>query len=242
MSERIEANKTESTVPYFGELSDKVGAFAILPHDLNEQPKSLLSREAYLLGGGIKDGFMDRLNQARENPGLTALEFTGAAAIGAGLTAMSMAGGRWATAARVGTAALQGLAIADLAIRGASTVCAMGDTALNPDHYLKNRALVADNLGTASFDYPLMAAGGMLGSSAVDLAPKAISSFSERLSGKAMSFEAAKPKIEDFMRWDKIMSEPGSSMVAKTYSDTRILVFPALWASQSEEKIELQKR
>lgn len=145
----------------------------VLNHQNDDLPKNLLSREAFLLGGGIKDGFVDRLKEARTNPGTTALELTGAAVVGAGLTAMSLAGGRWGTAARIGTGALEVLAIGDGIRRLAPTAYAMGDTLVNPDHYLENRATVARYLGSACFDYPLMAAGGMVGSAAAGLGAKA---------------------------------------------------------------------
>lgn len=144
-----------------------------------------LSLEANLLGGGVKDGFMDRLQQARENPGITALEFGAAAAIGAGLTAMHQAGGRWGVAANIAGTGLKWVAIGDVVRRGAPTAYAMVDTMINPKNYAENRAIVASNLGGALFDYPLMMAGGMLGSKAVSFGPRAISNLSDRFSNKA---------------------------------------------------------
>jgi len=68
-------------------------------HDLlnakAELPSNPLLLEASLLGGGIKDGFVARRDQALANPGLTTLEFVGTAAIGAGLSIAHRAGGRW---------------------------------------------------------------------------------------------------------------------------------------------------
>jgi hypothetical protein len=157
--------------------------FGLLNAAADDHPKTLLSREAYLLGGGIKDGFMDRLQQAKENPGLTALEFGGAVAIGAGLTAMSMAKGRWETAANIATKGLQVLAIADGVRRVAPTLYAIGDTAVNPENYMQNRATVGKYLGSAFFDYPLMAAGGMAGSAGTFYGAKALDTLSTRFNG-----------------------------------------------------------
>ncbi len=135
-------------------------------NDDTELPKSALVREAYLLGGGIKDGFLDRMNQAKDNMGLTTFEFAGAATLGAGLTAMSLAKGRWETAANLATKGLTALALADGARRVIPSAYALSDTLVNPGHYKQNRAIIADNLGSACFDYPLMAAGGIVGSAA----------------------------------------------------------------------------
>jgi hypothetical protein len=158
------------------EAKEDQGLINAPPEDI---PRSALSREAYMLAGGIKDGFMDRVHQARENPGLTALEFGGAVAVGAGLTAMSMAGGRWETAARIGSTGLKVLAVADGVRRAVPSLHAMGDTLVNPEHYLQNRATVAKYLGSACFDYPLMAAGGMVGSAASFYGPRAASSLAQ---------------------------------------------------------------
>jgi hypothetical protein len=133
----------------------------------SQVPESLLSREALVLGGGIKDGFCQRAKQAAEHPGLTSLEIVGSAAVGAGMTAMHMAGGRWGSVAKVVAGGLGVLAIEDGAKRLLPTFSAMHDSAINPEHYAQNRAIVAQNLGSACFDYPLMAAGGMLGSASV---------------------------------------------------------------------------
>lgn len=147
-----------------------------LQNDEQELPKTLLSREAYLLGGGIKDGILERLKQTQENPALTTVEFAGTIALGFGLTAMNNAGGHWAAASRVGSGALKILAVGDGIRRLVPTAYAMGDTMVNPDHYLENRSTVAKYLGTACFDYSLMGAGGYLGSRATGLVPKVTAS------------------------------------------------------------------
>ncbi len=158
----------------------------------DESPRSALSREAYLIGGGIKDGFIHRLNQAKEAPGLTALEFSSAAAVGAGLTAMSMAGGRWSSAAKIGTRTLEILAIGDGLRRLAPSAYAIGATLVNPENYLQNRATIARNIGSACFDYPLMLAGGFAGSKAVTLGSRAMPMMFEKFSGKLLEGNSGK--------------------------------------------------
>ena len=66
-----------------------------------------LLREASLLSTGITSGFVNRASEALSHPGLTALEFGGAAGLAAGLKLMADAGGRWGKAAQaVGTCLL----------------------------------------------------------------------------------------------------------------------------------------
>ena len=76
------------------------------------------------------------------------------------------------------------MALGDAARRLAPTAYAMNDTYMNPKNYSENRALVANNLGTACFDYPLMAAGGFIGAKAVDLVPNSFASITARYSGQ----------------------------------------------------------
>lgn len=135
-------------------------------------PSNKLLMEASLLGGGIKDGFLGRAKEAMQNPGLTTLEFIGTAAIGAGLTLAEKAGGGWGVAARVATKGLAVVAIGDVGRRVIPSVYAMGDSLANPGNYAQNRATIARNLGTALFDYPLMAAGGKTGSLAAEYGSK----------------------------------------------------------------------
>lgn len=139
-------------------------------------PTNKLLLEASLLGGGIKDGFLARKDQAAENLGLTALEFAGTAAIGYGLTMAQKAGGRWGAAAAIASRGFMYLALGDAARRLGPTAYAIGDTYVSPENYAENRASIAKNLGSACFDYPLMAAGGMLGAKAALSSHKAISS------------------------------------------------------------------
>ncbi|MBX9723332.1 MAG: hypothetical protein K2X81_18150 [Candidatus Obscuribacterales bacterium] len=152
----------------------------IVQHDLFAAKADLQSNtlllEASLLGGGIKDGFISRRNQALENPGLTTLEFVGTAVIGAGLAGAHRAGGRWGIAADIAATALTCVAVGDASRRLVPTAYAMSDTYMNPQNYSENRALVARNLGTACFDYPLMAAGGFIGAKGVGLASRTFTS------------------------------------------------------------------
>jgi hypothetical protein len=125
-----------------------------------------LRMEANLLSTGIKQGFADRARDAWDNKAATALEFGTAALIGAGLTVMHNAGGRWGTAAKFATAGLAGLAIGDAVNRLAPTAMAMNDAWHDPSKFDQSKDIVASRLGSAFFDYPLMAAGGFTGASA----------------------------------------------------------------------------
>lgn len=174
---------------------------ALVAADLPQSVGSKLLMEANLLGGGIKDGFLNRKDQSIDNLGWTALEFAGTAAIGAGLTLMQQAGGRWGTAARVATQGLKVLAIGDGIRRLAPTVYSMADTWVNPENYAENRATIGKYLGSAFFDYPLMAAGGFVGSAGAQRA------LSHWRGGLPENFNIPK---DISAKWDpRIIKEPG---------------------------------
>ncbi len=119
--------------------------------------------EAALLTGGAGGGFVKRVQEAWQNPTLTAIEFGGAAGLAAGMKLMSDAGGAWGKAAHaVGTVVLIAGG-ADAANRLFKTGSAMADTWTNPQNYEANKETVGRYLGSAFFDYPLLAAGGYAG-------------------------------------------------------------------------------
>lgn len=122
-----------------------------------------LLREAALLSSGAGGGFLKRVQEAWQNPSLTAIEFGGAAGLAAGMKLMSDAGGAWGKAAQaVGTMVLVAGG-ADAANRLFKTGSAMADTWTNPQNYEANKETVGRYLGSAFFDYPLLAAGGYAG-------------------------------------------------------------------------------
>lgn len=91
-------------------------------HLLTEQAQQYstadkLRMEADLLSSGIRQGFMNRAQDAWDNKAATALEFGTAAIIGGALTAMHQAGGRWGVAAKFATYGLIGVAVGDVASR-----------------------------------------------------------------------------------------------------------------------------
>lgn len=138
-------------------------------HLLTEQAQQYstadkLRMEADLLSSGIRQGFMNRAQDAWDNKAATALEFGTAAIIGGALTAMHQAGGRWGVAAKFATYGLIGVAVGDVASRVDPTAMAMHDTWNDPSKFEANQSIVANRLGSAFFDYPLMAAGGLAGS------------------------------------------------------------------------------
>ena len=137
----------------------------------NESIGSKLSREANLLVDAVPSGFVNRAKQAYENPGQTSLEFGAAVAVGASLSLLDNAGGRYAVAAKIGRTALVVGFGADLVNRGYNTGAAMKDAWSDPNNYEQSKAIIGQNLGGALFDYPLMAAGGMLGGKIAQFRP-----------------------------------------------------------------------
>lgn len=123
-----------------------------------------INRELSLLGNGIKDGFTGRLNQLVEQPGMTALEIVGAAAVGGTLAALDAAGGaRGKTIAHVSGVLLGVIAAGDVLTRTAWAGTAMYDTWNNPGNFDQNKKEIANSLGSAFVDYPLMGLSGVLG-------------------------------------------------------------------------------
>ncbi len=116
-------------------------------------------REAELLRDGIGQGVSQRL----QNP--ADLIASGTLAMG-GAAALRMAmdkGGRWGTAAKVASYGFAALAGVDIGRRAAPTLSAMADTWNSSRNLEANKVTVANNLGTALVDYPLMAMAGSAG-------------------------------------------------------------------------------
>lgn len=142
-----------------------------------------LRMEANLLSTGIKQGFSERAQDAWNNKTATAIEFGTAAVIGGALTAMHAAGGRWSAAAKIATYGLAGVAIGDVASRMIPSAMAMNDAWHDPSKFEQSKDVVASRLGSAFFDYPLMAAGGLAGSAA---AARFVPSMSHQFSPRAV--------------------------------------------------------
>ncbi|MBX9725184.1 MAG: hypothetical protein K2X81_27520 [Candidatus Obscuribacterales bacterium] len=123
-----------------------------------------LHREYNLLSEGLASGFVSRAEEAKEHPALTSLEIVGSAAVGAGFTWMRAMGGRPAAVAKAGAYLLTTMAEVDVATRVAPSILAMNDTWQSGDNFEIDKNVIASKLGSALFDYPLMAASGRLGS------------------------------------------------------------------------------
>lgn len=94
----------------------------------------------------------------------TELEIMSSFAFGAGLRVMSEAGGPWRGVAKVALAAgVVGLGH-DALTRIEKAADAAHQTWISPDNHEKSRKIVAENIGAAFFDYPVMLAYGGLGS------------------------------------------------------------------------------
>ncbi len=128
---------------------------------------SALSREAYVLGGGVGDGFKANMNaqsMIERTP-----DFVISAGIGAGLAlAQGKKGivklGAQITGLSFAAGFAKDLTDADR-LNGLST--AVSNTWKSPDNLEQNRALVKKHAGDFAFDTTLMMAGGMLGAGSV---------------------------------------------------------------------------
>jgi len=73
----------------------------------------------------------------------------------------------------------------------------MYDTFVNPNNYLENRATVGKYLGSACFDYPLMAAGGMLGSAAAQYGARGLSAMTNKFRAESGTTNDALLKLPE---------------------------------------------
>ena len=128
-----------------------------------------LSREANLLATGVSSGFYKRASEALSNPGTTALEVGVAAGLAAGFKLMTDAGGRWGKAAQALGTVMFIAGGADIANRVVRTGLAMADNWSNPQNFEANKETVGRYLGSALFDYPLLAASGYAGMRGTEL-------------------------------------------------------------------------
>jgi len=102
----------------------------------------------------------------------TELEIMSSFAFGAGLRVMSEAGGPWRGVAKVALAAgVVGLGH-DALTRIEKAADAAHQTWISPDNHEKSRKTVAENIGAAFFDYPVMLGYGGLGSRLPELGMK----------------------------------------------------------------------
>lgn len=137
-----------------------------------ESVTAKLQREAELLRDGLSTGFQARVEHAKEHAVATTLEVAGSFGLGAGLAAMSKAGGRWGTAAKVVGGAFTVMLAGDVSRRAIPTFGAMSDTWDSDLNMTQNKQIVGHYAGGALFDYPVMLASGMAGAGAVHFAPR----------------------------------------------------------------------
>jgi hypothetical protein len=128
--------------------------------EAQQEAQGLFSREWQMLSQGVVNGASQRGSDAIKNWDTTALELGGAVVAGYAFNAVMRRGG---VAADIAKYSVYGLLGADVLRRGIPTVAAMWDTAANPGSLDKNTKVVADNLGSALVDYPIMMAGGYAG-------------------------------------------------------------------------------
>lgn len=137
-----------------------------------------LQSEWQVIKDGLSQGFQQRKEHAQENLLGTGVEVATSFGVGAGLTTMLKAGGRWGkTAEIVGGVMLLGMA-GDVARRSYGVYDAYSQ---NPGNTIKDQLLrkeaVAQNFGTAAFDYPVMFLSGGAGAGAAHFGPRMVNNF-----------------------------------------------------------------
>lgn len=127
--------------------------------ELSNSTGDKLRREYELLRDGISGGVMHRVSSPED------LLLGAGTALGGGAAFRMMldAGGRWGQAAKVAGTGLLLLAGADLTRRAVPTAGAMIDTWKSGANMDANKNIVANNLGTALVDYPVMMLAGNAG-------------------------------------------------------------------------------
>lgn len=118
-----------------------------------------------LLRDGMKLGFTNRAKEALSHPADTIGEFGCAAGIGMVLNIASRSGNaEMRMLGRAGAYFLTLGAAADFGKRIGVTTSAIKDAWNGPDQYQASKMAIANSLGAALFDYPLLAASGLGGS------------------------------------------------------------------------------
>lgn len=168
----------------------------MLLNSKEEETKSSLR----LIADGLADGFISKANAGT---GTLCAETAIAGGVGGALSLMSQAGGRLGCAARIigGTLAV-GFA-ADIYRRSDNIYDAYINTSNNFEGQAARQKAIADNAGTALFDYPLMALAGM-GAARLVSGPRAVTqsmnNFAETRATPGMS-EAA-------IKWQEFNGKP----------------------------------
>lgn len=151
---------------------------------LDTQVSSSFQSELQNIREGLSQGFSDRTQHAKDNLLATGVEVAGSFGVGAAMMAAVKAGGRWGLAADVaGKVMLLGMG-ADIARRGFNVYDAYSTAPGNSvQDQLTRRESIAQNIGSAMFDYPVMMASGFAGAGAVHFGPKFTSSLATSIEG-----------------------------------------------------------
>lgn len=145
---------------------------------------SKFQQELQNIREGLSQGFSSRVQQAQDNAFMTGVEVAGSFGVGAALATAAKVGGRWGVAADVvGKVMLAGMG-ADVFRRGYNVAEAYQSSSGNAyQDQLNRRDAIAQNFGTAAFDYPVMMLSGAAGAGAVHFGPKLSASLSTSLEG-----------------------------------------------------------
>lgn len=151
---------------------------------LNAEVSSSFQSELQNIREGLSQGFSQRTEHAKDNLLATGVEVAGSFGVGAALMAAAKAGGRWGVAADVaGKVMLVGMG-ADVFRRGKNVYDAYSVAPGNSvQDQVARREAIAQNVGSALFDYPVMMASGFAGAGAVHFGPRLSASLSTSIEG-----------------------------------------------------------
>ena len=151
---------------------------------LDTQVSSSFQTELQNIREGLSQGFSQRADHAKDNLLATGVEVAGSFGVGAALMAATKAGGRWGTTADIaGKVMLVGMG-ADVFRRGANVYDAYSKASGNTvQDQITRREAIAQNLGSAMFDYPVMMASGFAGAGAVHFGPRISTSLRTTIEG-----------------------------------------------------------
>lgn len=128
----------------------------------SDDSKDRLAATLSVLGGGLRDGVVEKGKEALSDP-MSLVKLGGSMAIGAAFAVANSRQGLLRLGARVGMVGLGGAFAVDVYKQGAQTVDALKDTWNNPGNARENRERVAKTLGPLVIDTALFSAGGGAG-------------------------------------------------------------------------------
>ena len=182
-----------------------------------------ISLQANQLELGVRDGFSHRLDNfynpdtRTEAIANTGLSFAGAAGLSFGLVRLGKAAPE---AARAIGKVFKYAFLADAAYEIGSAAYAGFETWKHPEDYLQNTTIVANTLGSATFDYATIGAASGFGYVAGELT-FGLGSLDFKLSSFSTKTPVPKLEFDPFMARPKPVAEPSNTALADLYLQTR---------------------